>query len=404
MNLKKFCMSTFLSILTTSSLIAYAHADDLEYKDDEQLMQEDVSDIEPGGMINVQGVGKYSTQEGADANSNGSAQVLWDVQWSTSHGPGGDRYIYMLNETDIFVPKAVENIHLTLGQAVSSYFETEDVQKDDVISSQEVEKARIRNDVRTMIELKKDTGDIDFNSFYQDDNGKWKRIFAGEDTPENYTKENMLDVGSVAYVQEDLKSLPKGTILPEGINDENLKDYKMIRIASDKKGMHTVRVSGTINVSGAKSDVYVPLRATNKIHRVGFDRMIINNLEEYYQTEDAHLSGAEDIISMGELPEFSINNKKVNKNNADIYNHEANQLAGFYTTDQCKVTLNTYDENGDSVTNSAGLQKIEKDIYDINDIERGKEKEDGCDQSALRINTDNIRRMSLWEKILNLFR
>lgn len=214
----------------------------------------------------------------------------------------------------------------------------------------------------------------------------------------------MLDVGSVAYVQEDLKSLPKGTILPEGINDENLKDYKMIRIASDKKGMHTVRVSGTINVSGAKSDVYVPLRATNRIHRVGYDRMIINNLEEYSQSEDGHVSDTENMISMGALPEFSIKDKKVNKRNADIYSHETNQLAGFYTTDQCKVTLNTYDENGDAVINSAGLQKIEKDIYDINDIERGKEKEDGCDQSALRINTDNIRWMSLWEKILNLFR
>lgn len=404
MNFKESCMATLLSVLTVSSLIGYAHADYLEHKDNDQLIQEDVSDIEPGGIINVQGVGKYSTQKGDYTNSNGSAQVLWDVQWSTSHGPGGDRYIYMLNETDIFVPKAVENIHLTLGQAVSSYFEKEDIQGNGVSSSQEIEKAKVRNDVRTMLELKQDPGDIDFNSFYQDDNGKWKRVFAGEDVPENYTKENMLDVGSIAYVQEDLKSLPKGTILPEGIDDENLKDYKMIRIASDKKGMHTVRVSGTINVSGAKSDVYVPLRATNKIHRVGYDRMIINNLEEYSQSEDGHVSGTENMISMGALPEFSIKDKKVNKRNADIYSHEANQLAGFYTTDQCKVTLNTYDENGDAVINSVGLQKIEKDIYDINDIERGKEKEDGCDQSALRINTDNIRRMSLWEKILNLFR
>lgn len=141
MNFKKSCMATLLSVLTASPLIGYAHADDLEHKDNDQLIQEDVSDIEPGGIINVQGVGKYSTQKGDYANSNGSAQVLWDVQWSTSHGPGGDRYIYMLNETDIFVPKAVENIHLTLGQAVSSYFEKEDVQGSGVSSSQEIEKA-----------------------------------------------------------------------------------------------------------------------------------------------------------------------------------------------------------------------------------------------------------------------
>lgn len=63
MNFKESCMATLLSVLTVSSLIGYAHADDLEHKDNDQLIQEDVSDIEPGGIINVQGIGKYSTQK-----------------------------------------------------------------------------------------------------------------------------------------------------------------------------------------------------------------------------------------------------------------------------------------------------------------------------------------------------
>lgn len=403
MNLKKYCKTALIFTLVALSPISYAYADGTERKNNTQLVQEDISDIEPGGIINVQAVGKYSTQEGDHANSNGSAQVLWDVQWSTSHGPGGDRYIYMLNETDIFIPKAVENIHLTLGQAVSSYFEEEHIENDSVVSSQQLEKSKTRNDVRTMIELKKDPGDIDFNSFYQDDNGKWKRLFAGEDIPENYTKENMLDVGAVAFVQEDLKSLPKGSIIPEGIDESNLDDYKMIRIASDKKGMHTVRVSGTINVSGAKSDVYVPLRATNRIHYVNFDRQI-ENVPSQEIENDAGEMIKKDWVSPGPLPSFSIKDKKINKENAEIYDHDVNQLAGFYTTENCKVTMNTYDKNGQSVINSAGIEKIGRDIYDINDIERGTEKEDGCDQSALRIKTDNISQLNLWEKILNWFR
>ena len=393
MSLTKSCRIALTFALIALSPMSYAHADDVEEKDNTQLVQEDISDIEPSGIVNVQAVGKYSTQEGDYANSNGSAQILWDVQWSTSHGPGGDRYIYMLNETDIFVPKAVESIHLTLGQAVSSYFDEESIENDSVVSSQQVEKSKNREDVRTMIELKKDPGDIDFNSFYQDDNGKWKRIFAGEDIPENYTKENMLDVGSVAYVQEDLRNLPKGSIIPEGIDESNLEDYKMIRIASDKKGMHTVRVSGTINVSGAKSDVYVPLRATNRIHYVNFDRQI-ENIPSQEIKNDAGEMVKKDWVSPGPLPSFSIKDKNINKENAKIYAHNVNQLAGFYTTENCNVTMNTYDKNGQSVINSAGIEKIGRDVYDINDIKRGTEKEDSCDQSALRIKTDNISPVS----------
>ena len=84
-------------------------------------------DISEGG-VNVQSVGNYSKQEGDYANDKNTAQVMWDVQWSPMYAPGkeiiGGRtsyksYPYMLNETDIFVPKAVKSIHLTLGQATS---------------------------------------------------------------------------------------------------------------------------------------------------------------------------------------------------------------------------------------------------------------------------------------------
>ena len=408
MNFHSIQQASVASFLVVASSFTFStpivYANDLNSQNGEYTtVDENIADIESGGIVNVQGVGKYSTQEGADVNGNGTAQVLWDVQWSTSDGPGGQNYIYMLNETDIFVPKAVENIHLTLGQAVSSSFEDKSIQADNIVSSQEVEKAKTRNDVRTMIELKQDPGDIDFNSFYQDDSGQWKRLFAGEDIPENYTKDNMLDVGSVAYVQEDLTKLPEDAKVPEGVDESNLDEYKMIRIASDKKGMHSVRVSGTINVSGAKSDVYVPLRATNRIHYVGFDRQIIYQHAQETINPVTGETVRQDWISTGPLPAFSIRDKKINNEHSQTYAHEANQLAGFYTTDQCKVTLNTYSDT-ENVINSAGLDKIQKDIYDINDIQRGTEKEDGCDQSALRINTDNIRQMNLWEKILNLFR
>lgn len=330
------------------------------------------------GGVNVQGVGKYSTQEGDFANNNKTAQVMWDVQWSPMYSSYHDGYQYMLNETDIFVPKAVKNIHLTLGQAQSlqanfDYGEGDD--RDPVEEGIENEnkgkydnnshdyRAVTRNDVRTMIELRKDTGDIDFNSFYQDENGKFKRLYAGGEDKKFHTPENMLDVGSVAYAVDDLTELPDGTILPAGINKDNLSEYKMIRLASDKKGMHTVRVSGTINVNGANSDVYVPLRATNRLNFVDVDRSITDRQTKEFVHPVTGKKKKAEWIPTGKLPEFSITDAAVNERNAKIYNKDINAAAGFDTTDSCKPVTNTVDEQ-QSIVNSAGLVTINDDHED----------------------------------------
>lgn len=136
---------------------------------------------------------------------------------------------------------------------------------------------------------------------------------------------------------------------------------------------------------------------------MNFDRQI-ENIPSQEIKNDAGEMVKKDWVSPGPLPSFSIKDKNINKENAKIYDHNVNQLAGFYTTENCNVTMNTYDKNGQSVINSAGIEKIGRDVYDINDIKRGTEKEDSCDQSALRIKTDNISQPSLWEKILNWFK
>ncbi|MDK8898781.1 hypothetical protein QP999_12695 [Corynebacterium sp. MSK004] len=328
-------------------------------------------DILEGG-VNVQAVGNYSKQEGDYANDKNTAQVMWDVQWSPVYAPGdhGDwleHYPYMLNETDIFVPKAVKDIHLTLGQAQSlgdseksAEQLLEYLENDNYYSW----KPNItRNDVREMIELRPDKGGVDFNSFYQDDNGNWKRLYAGDGSKEKRTAQNMLDVGSFAYVQEDLTKLPEGVNLPEGIDKSNLSEYKMIRIASDKKGMHTVRVSGTINVNGAKSDVYVPLRATNRLRYVDFDRKIVDRVGKEFTDPQTGKTKTADWINPGPLPEFSITDPEVNKRNAEIYAKPINTIAGFDTTEKCKPVTNTYEE-GSSIINTAGLEKINDDEVD----------------------------------------
>ncbi|WP_141750492.1 hypothetical protein [Corynebacterium sp. HMSC055D05] len=321
------------------------------------------------GGVNVQAVGNYSKQEGDYANDKNTAQVMWDVQWSPVYAPGdhGDwlkHYPYMLNETDIFVPKAVKDIHLTLGQAQSlgdseksAEQLLEHLEKDSYYSWQP---NITRNDVREMIELRPDKGGVDFNSFYQDDNGNWKRLYAGDGSKEKRTAQNMLDVGSFAYVQEDLTKLPEGVNLPEGIDESNLSEYKMIRIASDKKGMHTVRVSGTINVNGAKSDVYVPLRATNRLRYVDFDRKIVDRVGKEFTDPQTGKKKTADWINPGPLPEFSITDPEVNKRNAEIYAKPINAVAGFDTTEKCKPTTNTVVE-GSSIINTAGLEKINDD-------------------------------------------
>ena len=328
-------------------------------------------DILEGG-VNVQAVGNYSKQEGDYANDKNTAQVMWDVQWSPVYAPGDhedwlEHYPYMLNETDIFVPKAVKDIHLTLGQAQSlgnseksAEQLLERLEKDSYYSWQP---NITRNDVREMIELRPDKGGVDFNSFYQDDNGNWKRLYAGDGSKEKRTAQNMLDVGSFAYVQEDLTKLPEGVNLPEGIDESNLSEYKMIRIASDKKGMHTVRVSGTINVNGAKSDVYVPLRATNRLRYVDFDRKIIDRVGKEFTDPQTGKKKTADWINPGPLPEFSIADPEVNKRNAEIYAKPINAVAGFDTTEKCKPTTNTVVE-GSSIINTAGLEKINDDEVD----------------------------------------
>lgn len=330
-------------------------------------------DISEGG-VNVQAVGNYSKQEGDYANDKNTAQVMWDVQWSPMYAPGkeiiGGRtsyksYPYMLNETDIFVPKAVKSIHLTLGQA-TSLEGRRDVIENNIGDTEKGEYSgdgvwrETRNDVRTMIDLRPDKGGVDFNSFYQDDNGNWKRLYAGNGSQESETPENMLDVGSFAYVQEDLTKLPEGVNLPEGIDESNLSEYKMIRIASDKKGMHTVRVSGTINVNGAKSDVYVPLRATNRLRYVDFDRKIVDRVGKEFTDSKTGKKKTADWINTGALPEFSITDPEVNKRNAEVYAKPINAVAGFDTTDKCKPTTNTY-VDGSSIINTARLEKINDD-------------------------------------------
>lgn len=371
------------------------------------------------GGVNVQGVGKYSTQEGDFANNNKTAQVMWDVQWSPMYSSYYDGYPYMLNETDIFVPKAVGNIHLTLGQAQSLEYKYDYDEGDEwnpveegVNNERRGEydsntfnyEAVTRNDVRTMIELRKDTGDIDFNSFYQDENGKFKRLYAGGEDKKYHTPKNMLDVGSVAYVVDDLSELPDGTILPAGINKDNLSEYKMIRLASDKKGMHTVRVSGTINVNGANSDVYVPLRATNRLNFVNVDRSITDRQTKEFTHPVTGKKKKAEWIPTGKLPEFSITDAAVNERNAKIYDKDINAAAGFDTTDACKPVTNTVDKQS-SIVNSAGLDKINDDhegakllmgqsedhlleTFAIDDVLRLGEYEGNVTEKYIRYNAD----------------
>ena len=66
------------------------------------------------GAVNVQSVGKYRTQEGAESEDN-KAHLAWDVQWSPMYSKGKKN-----NELWIMVPKFVQDVSITMTD-VSGY-------------------------------------------------------------------------------------------------------------------------------------------------------------------------------------------------------------------------------------------------------------------------------------------
>lgn len=196
-----------------------------------------------------------------------------------------------------------------------------------------------------------------------------------------------------------------------GLSAESDEVYDAIAIASKSRVNipQTARVTGTIDVTDANSDVYVPLRATNKIStfKRGENGHTVTALSDFKWSD------------MGNLPEFSISDKTVNQKNAILYRDSLNAVAGLVGSPKCKPTMNVYDESNDANDGSVNPWYIIDDAlaqYDdilipesdrdnfrkfINvetesELQSGKDTvistnviaEDACDQSAHRILVD----------------
>ena len=317
------------------------------------------------GAVNVQSVGKYRTQEGAQPEADGTANLSWDVQWSPLYSiqdSSKEEQEEIYDITWIFVPKDISNLEITM-------FNYGDDQ------------------IPLSIEQKIPSSLDDFGEL--------------NEAIDVFTHALRMSAGQA-----------RESILNEvGLSAESDEVYDAIAIASKSRVNipQTARVTGTIDVTDANSDVYVPLRATNKIStfKRGENGHTVTALSDFKWSE------------MGNLPEFSISDKTVNQKNAILYRDSLNAVAGLVGSPKCKPTMNVYDESNDANDGSVNPWYIIDDAlaqYDdilipesdrdnfrkfINvetesELQSGKDTvistnviaEDACDQSAHRILVD----------------
>ena len=245
------------------------------------------------GAVNVQSVGKYRTQEGAQPEADGTANLSWDVQWSPLYSiqdSSKEEQEEIYDITWIFVPKDISNLEITM-------FNYGDDQ------------------IPLSIEQKIPSSLDDFGEL--------------NEAIDVFTHALRMSAGQA-----------RESILNEvGLSAESDEVYDAIAIASKSRVNipQTARVTGTIDVTDANSDVYVPLRATNKIStfKRGENGHTVTALSDFKWSE------------MGNLPEFSISDKTVNQKNSILYRDSLNAVAGFVGSPKCKPTMNVYDEFND---------------------------------------------------------
>lgn len=300
----------------------------------------------PQGAVNVQSVGKYRTQEGDHPDENGVAHLSWDVQWSPVLR---NRATYS-SVTWIFVPKELKNVTV----------EYRPIDSDETIPLQ------LSDNIPKV--------DDDFGDF------NWDLSL----------RQNILRFDASLADKDYLDMLQ--------LTENDAQKYQVVAIAGldySLTDVHTVRVSGDLDVTDAKSDVYVPLRATNRLTNFSFqhndDEYKISGLSEYSWS------------NTGSLPEFSVEDKEINARNAELYKKAENSIAGLAGAEKCRTTVNT-----DSGDNNGGA-KVGEILYDLlgskddvlippedwikldNDYETSYPNawingpEDACDQSAHRI-------------------
>ena len=318
------------------------------------------------GAVNVQSVGKYRTQEGAQPEADGTANLSWDVQWSPLYSiqdSSKEEQEEIYDITWIFVPKDISNLEITM-------FNYGDDQ------------------IPLSIEQKIPSSLDDFGEL--------------NEAIDVFTHALRMSAGQA-----------RESILNEvGLSAESDEVYDAIAIASKSRVNipQTARVTGTIDVTDANSDVYVSLRATNKIStfKRGENGHTVTALSDFKWSD------------MGSLPEFSISDKTVNQKNSILYRDSLNAVAGFVGSPKCKPTMNVYDEFNDVNDGSVNPWHIiiddalaqDKDILipesdrdnfrkfinveTESELRSGKDTvisadviaEDSCDQSAHRILVD----------------
>ena len=300
----------------------------------------------PQGAVNVQSVGKYRTQEGDQPDDSGVARLSWDVQYAAVMSD-------LFNGTSltwVFVPKDLKNIT--------------------------VEYRPIDSDETIPLQLSENIPKVDADF--------------GEYNIDIGIRENIFRFDAALADKEYLEMLQ--------MTDDEAQNYQIIAIGEliwSQNSIHTVRISGDINVTGASSDVYVPLRATNRLATFSADdEHAIVGLSNYSWSDT------------GALPEFSIEDRDVNSRNAELYKKAENSIAGLAGAEKCRTTLNT-----DSGKNDGGA-KVGEILHDLtgskddvlipaedwmrlrkdHQIVRSQVwingPEDACDQSAHRILVD----------------
>ena len=304
------------------------------------------------GAINVQSVGKYRTQEGAKPNNDGIAELAWDIQWAPLYQGFRES---PENITWIFVPNDLKNIKIT---AIN----------DDLSNTLDI--------VKKVPKTLKDFGNI---------------------LEETSAYSSALEV--------DMKNVDKEVLEKVGIASAAQSNYRAIAVVSNNY-YGNVRVSGEIDTQGANSDVYVPLRASNKLTSFKEEN------GEQKVIGLSHFSWSD----MGTLPDFSISDESVNNHLGELYARAINQTAGLDGSDKCVPTINSTNEDKDDGSSNFWMSDY-KDVNVSNDYnivpENERESfrkflgvstaesliekfivntrisnEDGCDQSAHRILID----------------
>ena len=253
----------------------------------------------PQGAVNVQSVGKYRTQEGDHPDKNGVAHLSWDVQWTSVL----KNSVTGTSITWVFVPKDINNITI-------DYLP---------VDSDEAIPLQLSDNIPKVDD---DFGDYDWGLGL---------------------RQNILKFDASLADKEYLDMF--------GMTDREAKKYQVIAIGDlATNNVHTVRISGDLDVTGAKSDVYVPLRATN--------RLTYFNL---WGDRDLEIVGLKDYpwSNMGSLPEFSIEDKEINARNAELYKKAENSIAGLAGSEKCRTTVNT-----DSGDNNGGA-KVGEILHDL---------------------------------------